>query len=143
LWIRIRDPGSSAFLTPGSGIRDGKQIGSGFRIRIRDDQPGSYFRELRNQFFWVKILNLFDAYPGSGIEIIRIRDKHPGSATLGGGKGIDPQSPPTPRCVTDDRKPWSSRQLLLHVAKTGSEAPGSSYAACRNVFEKRRPVPGN
>jgi hypothetical protein len=32
------------------------------RIRILDDQPGSYFRELRNQFFCVKILNLFDGY---------------------------------------------------------------------------------
>jgi hypothetical protein len=31
------DPGLGAFLTPGSGIRD--------------EQPGSYFLELRNQFF--------------------------------------------------------------------------------------------
>jgi hypothetical protein len=31
------DPGSGAFLTPGSGIRD--------------EQPGSYFLELRNHFF--------------------------------------------------------------------------------------------
>jgi hypothetical protein len=37
--------GSGAFLTPGSGM--GKKI----RIRIRDEQPGSYFRELRNNFF--------------------------------------------------------------------------------------------
>jgi hypothetical protein len=32
--------------------------------------------------FWVKILKFFDADPGSGMENIRIRDKHPGSATL-------------------------------------------------------------
>ncbi len=68
-------------------------------IRIQDEQPGSYFRELRNQIFWVKILKLFDVDPGwrkfgsvirdrensdpwSGMENIRIRDKHPGSATL-------------------------------------------------------------
>ncbi len=52
--------GSGAFLTPGSGIRD--------------DQPGSYFRELINHFFGVKIIKFFDAYPGwekfgSGINI--------------------------------------------------------------------------
>jgi len=33
-------------------------------IRIRDEQPGSYFLELRNHFFWVKILKFFDADPG-------------------------------------------------------------------------------
>ncbi len=43
------DPGSGAFLT------------HRFGIRIRDDQPRSYFRELRNQFFGLK---LFDAGPG-------------------------------------------------------------------------------
>ncbi len=32
-------PGSGAFLTPGSGIRDGKKS----RARIRDEHPGSYF----------------------------------------------------------------------------------------------------
>ncbi len=55
LRIRIRDPGSGAFLTPGSGIRDGQKI----KIRIRDEHPESYFRELRNNFF-VKIFNFFD-----------------------------------------------------------------------------------
>jgi hypothetical protein len=52
---------------------------------IRDEQPGSYFLELRNHFFvffWVKILKFCDADPGSGMEKSRIRDKHPGSATL-------------------------------------------------------------
>jgi hypothetical protein len=47
------------------------------RIRIRDEQPGSYFLELRNLFFGLKYSN-----PESGMEKIRIRDKHPGSATL-------------------------------------------------------------
>ncbi len=42
LLIGVADPGSGAFLTPGSGIRFG----------IRDEQPGSYFRELRNNFLW-------------------------------------------------------------------------------------------
>jgi hypothetical protein len=64
---------------------------------IRDEPPGSYFLELRNHFFGsfgVKILNFFDAYPGSGMEKVQIRDpgwkkvgsgirdKPPGSATL-------------------------------------------------------------
>jgi hypothetical protein len=55
-------------------------------IRIRDELPGSYFRELRNNF-GVKILKFSNADPGrkkfgSGMEKIRIQDKHPGSATL-------------------------------------------------------------
>jgi hypothetical protein len=63
---------------------------------IRDEQPGSYFLELRNHFFClgVKILKFFDADPGwrhfgSGIRDpgwekvgSGIRDKLPGSATL-------------------------------------------------------------
>jgi hypothetical protein len=52
-------------------------------------QPRSYFRELRNHFFGLKYLNYlmrirdtgWKKY-GSGMEKIRIRDKHPGSATL-------------------------------------------------------------
>jgi hypothetical protein len=39
--------GIRSFLTPGSGM--GKNSGSG--IRIRDEQPGSYFRELRNNTY--------------------------------------------------------------------------------------------
>ncbi len=73
----------------------------GSRSGIRDEQPGSYFLELTNNFFGVKILKFFDADTGSGIRDpgwrqfgsgIRdprwkkvgsgIRDKHPGSATL-------------------------------------------------------------
>jgi hypothetical protein len=102
LRIRIRDPGLGAFLTPGSGIRDGRKSASG--SGIRDEQPGSLFLELRNHFFaflGVKILKFFDEDPGSGIwdpgwrqfgsgirnpgwKKVRsgIRDKHPGSATL-------------------------------------------------------------
>jgi hypothetical protein len=61
---------------------------------IRDEQPGSYFLELRNHFFWVKILKFFKADPEFGVERVRIRDpgwkkvgsgirdKHSGSATL-------------------------------------------------------------
>ncbi len=68
LRIRIRDPGLGAFLTPVSGIRDGRKSASG--SGIRDEQPGSYFLELRNQFFaflGVKILKFFDEDPGTGV----------------------------------------------------------------------------
>jgi hypothetical protein len=44
-------------------------MGKKIRIRIRDEQPGSYFRELET-FFWVKILKFFDADAGSGINIL-------------------------------------------------------------------------
>jgi hypothetical protein len=54
---------------------------------IRDEQPGSYFLELRNHFFGVKIHKFFDVDPGTGIrdgdstdpgsemEKIQIRDR--------------------------------------------------------------------
>jgi hypothetical protein len=100
LRIWIRDPGLGALLTPGSVIRDGKKSAS--ESGIRDEQPGSYFLELRNHFFCffggLKYLNSLmrirdprsgirdgdSSDPGSGMEKSRsgIRDKHPGSATL-------------------------------------------------------------
>jgi hypothetical protein len=57
----------------------------GKKIRIRDEQPGSYFLELRNNF-WVKILKFFDAARDPGWKKFGsgIRDKHPGSATWSG-----------------------------------------------------------
>ncbi len=72
LLASVADPGSGAFLTSGSGIRDGYNI----RIRIRDEHPGSYSESLET-IFWVKIgylLKIFDADPGwnkfgSGINI--------------------------------------------------------------------------
>jgi hypothetical protein len=45
-------------------------MGKKIRIRIRDEEPGSYFPELRNNF----LLKFFDADPGSGMEKIQIRD---------------------------------------------------------------------
>jgi hypothetical protein len=82
-----------AFLTPGSEIRDGRKSASG--SGIRDEQPGSYFLDLENNFFaffGVKILKFFGEDPGwrqfgSRMEKSRIRDKHPGSATLNRGRG--------------------------------------------------------
>jgi hypothetical protein len=78
------DPGLGAFLTHGSGIRDGRKSASG---------SGSYFIALRNHFFaflGVKILKFFDEDPGSGMETVRIRD--PGWKKVGSGINIpDPQ----------------------------------------------------
>jgi hypothetical protein len=54
-------------------------------IRIRDEQPGSYFRELRNHLFGLKYLN----------SLMRIRDgknSDPGWTNFGSGINIpDPQ----------------------------------------------------
>ena len=68
---RHRSESETIFLTSGSGSGIGKKSGSG--IRIRDEQPGAYIRDLGNNF-WVKILKVFDADPGSGMDKIRIRD---------------------------------------------------------------------
>jgi hypothetical protein len=64
---------------------------SGSESGIRNEQPGSYFLDLRNHYLGVKILTFFDADPGSGYgtggrkkfgsEIWNL-EKHPGSATL-------------------------------------------------------------
>ncbi len=69
LFFSVPDAGSGAILTPGSGI--GKKSG----IRIRDEQPRSYFREL-NHFLGLKYLNSLmrirdgkKLYPGSKINI--------------------------------------------------------------------------
>jgi hypothetical protein len=51
-----------------------------------------HIMERLKTIFWFKILKFFDVHsdpgsvnldPGSGMEKIRIRDKHPGSTTLG------------------------------------------------------------
>jgi hypothetical protein len=61
-------------------IRDGEKVG----IRIRDEQPGSYFLELRNHFIGLKYLNSF---------LLWIRDpgwqnSDPGSGMAKFGSGI-------------------------------------------------------
>jgi hypothetical protein len=64
------DPGSGIGCLFDPWIRDGRKSASG--SGIRDEHPGSYFLELRNNFFaffGVKILQFFDEDPGSGINI--------------------------------------------------------------------------
>ncbi len=85
------DPGFGAFLTSGSDIRDllckKSRSGSG----IRDERPGWYFRELRNNLLGQKYLNSLMRirirdpkyfWPWIRDGKTRMRDKHPGSATL-------------------------------------------------------------
>ncbi len=74
---RIRDPVPIWLLDPGWA----KKSRSGSGIQIRDEHPGSYFRELGNNFLGYKYCN--------SLMRIRIRapeseilDKYPGSATL-------------------------------------------------------------
>jgi hypothetical protein len=57
------DPGSNAFLTPGSGM--GKKSGSGSGMNNPD-----HISESLKHFFGVKILKFFDADAGSGINIL-------------------------------------------------------------------------
>ncbi len=78
--MRDPDPGSGAFLTPGSGMGKKSRSGSGMDI---PDQ----ISESLETIFWVKILKFVDADPEIFLTLtrdgkIRIRDKHPGSATL-------------------------------------------------------------
>jgi hypothetical protein len=54
LRIQIRDP-----VPFYPCIRDENKI----KIRIRDEHPGSYFRELRNNF-WIKMLKFLNADAG-------------------------------------------------------------------------------
>jgi hypothetical protein len=66
----------------------GKNSGSGSGTNKSD-----HFSESLEKIFWVKILRFFDADPGwkkfrSGMEKIRIREKHPGSATLKKSRAI-------------------------------------------------------
>jgi hypothetical protein len=69
-------------LTPGPGVpgwvkNQDLDPGSGSGM----NNPDNFFESLET-IFWVKILKFFDVDPGSGMEKIRIWDKHPGSATL-------------------------------------------------------------
>jgi hypothetical protein len=58
-------------------------MGNTIRIRIRDGMNNpDHISESVETIFWVEILKILDADPGYGMEKIRIRDKHPGSATL-------------------------------------------------------------
>ncbi len=47
----------------------------------------NHISESLDTIFWVKILKFFDGDPDPGRKKIRIRDKHPGSATLQNYKG--------------------------------------------------------
>jgi hypothetical protein len=99
------DPGSGAFLTPGSGM--GRKSAS--RSGIRDEQPGSYFLELRNHFFGVKIHKFFDGDPGSGMETVRSRD--PGWKKSDAGSGFN----------IPDPQHWSEVQIRIRILPSSSK----------------------
>jgi hypothetical protein len=58
--VSVADPGSGAFFDPCS--MDGEKSAS----EIRDEQPGSYFRELRINFFGLQYLNALSRIRGPG-----------------------------------------------------------------------------
>ncbi len=62
VFLSVPDPGSGAFLTPGSGM--GKNSGSGMNI------PDHIFESLET-IFGLKILEFFDADAESGIFLTR------------------------------------------------------------------------
>ncbi len=78
----IREPMPFWTLDQGSGM--GKKSWSGYGIRIRYEQPGSYFRKLKKLFFGLKYLNPLIRIRDPGLEKVGsgIRDKHSWSATL-------------------------------------------------------------
>jgi hypothetical protein len=77
LRIRIRDPGSGAFLTPGSGIRDPGWVESQHPDPgCGKNNPDHIFLSLETiflVFLGIKYLKFFDEDPGSGMETVRIR----------------------------------------------------------------------
>jgi hypothetical protein len=101
--IWIRDPVPFWPMDPGTGIRDGQKI----KIRIRDSDPDEH-RILKFFLMRIRIWNSF--WPGSGTGKIRIRDKHPGSATLVGCNLTCWIV--TPRCSSISAKYWGS---LYHM----------------------------
>ncbi len=129
LRIRIRDLGSGIRdwvpfwpLDPGSGIRDWRKSASG--SGIRDEQPGSYFLELRNHFllfFWLKYLN----------SLMRIRD--PGWRQFGSeirdgkmsdpGSGIRDKHPGPPHCKSANLMKIKTIKGYIWMIKTDRKSP--------------------
>jgi hypothetical protein len=134
------DPGSGIGCVFDPGIRDGRQSASG--SGIRDEQPGSYFLELRNHFFaifGVKILKFFDEDPGSGMETVRIRDpgwkkvgsgirdKHPGSAKLSATQVLCVGRGRSCLCLTSLRTGGTGRSAARTTWRPGAAGrPGGS-----------------
>jgi hypothetical protein len=83
--IRVPDPGSGAFLPPGSGIRDGPMVGSGSGIR---DKQTKFVSSLYTKIGRIRDpVTFYPPDPGSGSGMDQWSDpgfgiKHPGSATL-------------------------------------------------------------
>jgi hypothetical protein len=90
--LRIRDLGSGAFLTPGSGL--GKKSGSDMGSRSEMNNTDNISESLKT-IFWVKILKVFMVDPGFGMEKIRIWSPEGKKSYPGSGINIpDPQHCP-------------------------------------------------
>jgi hypothetical protein len=110
-------------LTPGSGIGDGK------KIQIRDENPGSYFRELSNISLGPKFLNsllrfrissLFD--PGAGME------------KFGSGINIpDPQH--CSKMNLSVQEGYEFRTAALPSAADPDSYKFSGYAVCIKAYD--------
>jgi hypothetical protein len=103
-WIQCCGSGSGIGCLFDPWIRDGRKSASG--SGIRDEQPGSYFLELRNNFlafFGVKIRKFFDEDPGW---------RQLGSGMEKFGSGINIPDPPhwldpDPHyCIFKIHEPW-------------------------------------
>ncbi len=81
----VAESGSGAFLAPGSGIWDPEWVK--LRVRISGMNNPDHISESLETIFWIKLL-LKNSLCGSGMEKTRIRDKHPGSATLNNNSEI-------------------------------------------------------
>jgi hypothetical protein len=94
--------------------------------------------------FWVKIFKFFDADPGSGMEKIRIRDKHPGSETL--GPSVQRSCCPieyrkVPYRISNVAGPDSAFKLNTYRYRTGSvsvSGSGSSVMITKKLQNKKK-----
>ncbi len=86
---------------------DPSNLKSGSGIRILEEHPGSYVRELTNIFWVKKILKFFDADPGSGIFLTL----DPGSGMEQFGSGIN--IPDLLHCQKNVQKPICTRSGCL------------------------------
>jgi hypothetical protein len=122
---------------------------SAFESGIRDEQPGSYFLELRNDFFGflgVKILKFFDADPGSGMETVRIRDgkkSDPGKTSRIRNTAPDvifiKSSIAGPGCVSRKGQQYrnASHAAFLNLTGSAEWSRADFSRASRAAFKKR------
>jgi hypothetical protein len=118
---------------PGSGSGIGKKSGSRSEIRIRDRKLGSYFCELRNHFFWVKILKFSNAHPESRIQDGKNSDLGSGiqdAKNLDPGSGIWDGKNSDPGSRIRDKHPGSAKLEILSPNLLGLKEPNNNQTLC-------------